>query len=282
MPKPVETCSTVSPLLDVQDLRIRFAAQDNRAVDGVNFLIQKGQTVAIAGRSGSGKSVTAMALTRLLPQPPAIYESGRVMFEGRDLFAMDERQLRAIRGARVAYVFQEPASALNPVVRIGPQVEEAVRVHQPDADPKSRTLEMLRMVGLSDAEHMALAYPHNLSGGMQQRVVMAMALACRPSLLIADEPTTALDVTVQAQILDLLVHLQERLHMAILLITHNLAIAGSIADEIHIMLNGRFVESGPPSTVLLNPKHDYTRMLIEAIPEPCFHAGPLTTDGGRK
>jgi ABC-type dipeptide/oligopeptide/nickel transport system ATPase component len=281
MPKPVDTCPAASPLLDVQDLRIRFAAQDNRAVDGVNFLIQKGRTVAIAGRSGSGKSVTAMALTRLLPKPPAIYESGRVVFEGRDLFAMDERQLRAIRGAHIAYVFQEPASALNPVVRVGPQVEEAVRVHNPKEDPKSRALEMLRMVGLSDPEHMALAYPHHLSGGMQQRVVMAMALACRPSLLIADEPTTALDVTVQAQILDLLVSLQERLHMAILLITHNLAIAGSIADEIHIMLDGRFVESGPPSTVLLSPKHPYTRMLIEAIPEPSFHAGAGTTDGER-
>lgn len=273
MPDSPEPGQGAAPLLHVRDLRIRFAAQSRRAVDGVEFSIRKGQTIAIVGRSGSGKSVTAMALTRLLP-PAATIESGCALFEGNDLLAMSERQLRTVRGSRIAYVFQEPSSALNPVIRTGPQIEEVVRVHHPGDDPKARTLEMLRLVGLPDPAHTANAYPHQLSGGMQQRVVMAMALACRPSLLIADEPTTALDVTVQAQILDLLVSLQDRLHMAILLITHNLAVAGTVADTIHIMLDGRIVESGPPSTVLIHPAHEYTRRLIEAIPEPSFHAAP--------
>lgn len=256
-------------LLDVQDLRISFVTETGqvRAVDGVSFGIAAGESVALVGESGSGKSVTALALTRLLPSPPARYDGGRAFFEGKDLLAMTPRELRAVRGARIAYVFQEPSTSLNPVFRVRTQVAEALRLHRPEVKTlRAETLRLLDLVGIRDPARVMEAYPHQLSGGMQQRVMIAMALACRPSLLVADEPTTALDVTVQAQILDLLRDLRRRLGMAVLLITHNFAIVSQFADRILVMYRGQLVEQGEAREVLRRPRHAYTAALLDCIP----------------
>lgn len=254
-------------LLDVQGLRVGFdSAPDRLAVDGVSFVVRRGSTAALVGASGSGKSVTALALTRLLPAPPCRYLGGAAIFDGMNLMSAGERELRAIRGSRIAYVFQEPSVALNPVLRIGAQVAEVIRLHRPDADPRVETLASLRQVRLPEPERVCRAYPHELSGGMQQRVVLAMALAGRPELLVADEPTTALDVTIQAQMLDLLHGLRSELGLTVLIITHNLGIVADIADDVHVMQDGRIVETGPARAVLTSPEHAYTRALLDAVP----------------
>lgn len=256
-------------LLEVRDLRVYFrtddAARPVKAVDGVSFTIHRAETVALVGESGSGKSVTALSLARLLPG--AGYQAGgTVRFEGEDVGAMNERRLRDLRGGRIAYVFQEPATSLNPVFTVGGQIAEAVRAHGRAPDPENEAVRLMRLVGLPDPEQRRRAYPHELSGGMQQRVMIAMALACKPRLLVADEPTTALDVTIQAQILELLAELQERLGMAILLITHNFGLVARLARTLHVMYAGRVVESGPTREVLTDPKHPYTAALLRAVP----------------
>jgi oligopeptide/dipeptide ABC transporter ATP-binding protein len=255
-------------LLKVRDLKVWFGSRKSpiRAVDGVSFDIPAGATVALVGESGCGKSVTAMALARLIPSPPARYESGQVLMANRDVLAMKERELALVRGAEISYVFQEPGTALNPVFTVGYQIGEALRLHRRDVNAKEETVRLLELVGIPDAERRVGNYPHELSGGMQQRVMIAIALACRPKLLVADEPTTALDVTIQAQILDLLESLQKKLGMAVLLITHNLGLVADKAHWIHVMYAGRIVESGPTAEVMTRPAHPYTRGLMDAVP----------------
>ena len=260
--------SSTSKLITVENLQVQFFSGANpvRAVDGISFDIAEGETVALVGESGCGKSVTAMSLARLVPQPPGRYAGGRVVFQDRDVLAMDEAALRQLRGRDIAYIFQEPGSALNPVFTIGWQIIEALRLHRPDCKVQAEALEMMRLVGIPDPEQRLKSYPHELSGGQQQRVMIAMAIACRPKLLVADEPTTALDVTIQAQILDLLRDLQRRLGMAMLLITHNLGLVAETARRMFVMYAGRIVESGTAPDVLAQPRHPYTRALLEAVP----------------
>jgi ABC-type dipeptide/oligopeptide/nickel transport system ATPase component len=259
-----------TPLLHVENLGIHFGPPEDpvRAVDGISFDIAAGETVAVVGESGSGKSVTALALTRLLASPPARYVSGRIEFEGRDTLQFSEAELRALRGKQIAYIFQEPGSSLNPVFTIGYQIREAIELHRPEiTDVKAEIVRALTTVGIQQPETRLGDYPHQLSGGMQQRVMIAMALACQPKLLVADEPTTALDVTIQKQIMDLLKELKRTSNMTILLITHNFGLVADFADRVLVMYRGKIVESGPTSVVLKNPQHLYTRALIECVPK---------------
>lgn len=255
-------------LLDVQGLSVGFNTGGKRVVvvRELDLSIQEGETVALVGESGCGKSVTALTLGRLLPEPPAFFPGGAVTFLGRDVLRMSSAELRAIRGGQIAYVFQDPGTALNPVFRIGFQLEEALRAHRPKTDTHAEALRLVALVGLPDPKACLRAYPHELSGGMQQRVVIAMALACRPKLLIADEPTTALDVTIQAQILDLLKGLQQEFGMAVLLITHNLGLVADVAHRVNVMYAGRLVEAGEVKAVLTAPAHPYTKGLLDAVP----------------
>jgi len=254
------------PLLDVQDLRVVFEGtrRDVTAVDGVSFQIAPAETLGLVGESGSGKSVTALSILGLL-QAPGRIAGGLVLFEGRDLLTLPERDMRQIRGARISLIFQEPTAALNPVMRIGDHVAEALAVHGRTGTDR-QAIELLHAVHLPDAERRARDYPHQLSGGMRQRVVIAIALACHPALLIADEPTTALDVTMQAQILELLRELRARYNLALLLITHDFGVIAEMADRVAIMYQGALVEQGPVRQILRAPVHDYTRTLLAAIP----------------
>ena len=255
-------------LLRVNDLRVQFGRGENpaRAVDGVSFTLREGETLALVGESGSGKSVTALSLARLVPQPPGRYASGEIFYHGSDVLKFSEENLRELRGGEIAYIFQEPSSSLNPVFRVGAQIRESLRIHRPDSDAGKEIAELLSCVGLPDPEIIAKKYPHELSGGMQQRVMIAMALASRPKLLVADEPTTALDVTVQAQILTLLASLQKQFGMAILLITHNLGLVAEVAHRVAVMYAGKIVEQGPVEKILRDPRHPYTRALLAAVP----------------
>jgi ABC-type dipeptide/oligopeptide/nickel transport system ATPase component len=257
-------------LLSVENLAIQFGPADDpvRAVDGITFRMEPGETLAVVGESGSGKSVTALALTRLLAAPPARYVSGRINFDGRDVLKMPERELRELRGAKIAYIFQEPGSSLNPVFTIGYQIREAIELHRPEVrDVTAEIISALDRVGIREPASRLNDYPHQLSGGMQQRVMIAMALACLPKLLVADEPTTALDVTIQKQIMDLLKELKGSTHMAILLITHNFGLVADFADRVAVMFRGKIVETGPTAEILRNPQHPYTRALIECVPK---------------
>lgn len=239
------------------------------AVHGVNLRIGRGEGVALVGESGSGKSVTALALAGLLPVPPAKILEGEILVAGKDSARMSERQLRRIRGKQIAYIFQEPSTSLNPVFSVRSQLVEVLKLHRPDISSSAREAEMVRWlyrVGIVDPEKRLRDYPHQLSGGMQQRVMIAMALCCRPSLLVADEPTTALDVTIQAQIMDLLADLKEELGMSLLLITHNFGIIRKVAQRVAVMYRGRIVEDGPVDEVIRNPQHPYTRALIACVP----------------
>ncbi|MBV9491437.1 MAG: ABC transporter ATP-binding protein [Verrucomicrobia bacterium] len=256
-------------VLDVRALSISFCSRAGEvtAVDGVSFQIQPGQTVAMVGESGSGKSVTALALTRLLPQPPAVYRSGDILLNGESVLNMGAGRLRQTRGGAIAYVFQEPATSLNPVLTIGRQLAENIRLHRPDvSDVRTEAIYWLEQVGIAEPAKRITAYPFQLSGGMQQRVMIAMALSGRPQLLVADEPTTALDVTVQKQILDLFRELKAKFTMSILLITHNFGIVHGLADQVAVMWQGRLVEQGPAERVLEHPEHPYTRALIDCVP----------------
>ena len=260
----------MSSLLEVSDLRIAFQSDgaSNEVVHGIGFSIESsGRTVAILGESGSGKSVSCLALTRLLPDAPACRVEGKILFEGQDVLEMGKDAVRSIRGGGIAYIFQEPSSSLNPVFTVGYQIAEAVKLHRPDiVDVEARVVELLDLVGIRDAAKRRKAYPHEMSGGMQQRVMIAMALACEPKLLVADEPTTALDVTIQAQIMDLLRELRKKLGMSIILITHNFGIVKGFADEVIVLYRGDIVEQGPVEEVLNDPQHPYTRALIACIP----------------
>lgn len=271
----------MSDLLQVSDLRISFHSRGEatEVVHGIDFSVEGGgQTVAILGESGSGKSVSCMALTQLLPKAPACTVSGQVLFKGQNVLQMDAAAIRALRGKGIAYIFQEPGSSLNPVFTVGYQIAEAVRLHRPDiSDVRGRVVELLELVGIRDAAMRYKAYPHEMSGGMQQRVMIAMALACEPALLVADEPTTALDVTIQAQIMDLLRALRQKLGMSIILITHNFGIVKGFADEVLVMYRGDIVERGPVGTVLSEPQHPYTKALIACIPKLGQKQHRLTT-----
>jgi oligopeptide/dipeptide ABC transporter ATP-binding protein len=261
------------PLLRVRDLRTYFVSERGsgtaRAVDGVSFDIQAGETVGLVGVSGCGKTVTSLSLLRLVPEPPAhVLPGSLVEFDGHNLLTLPPKQLRAVRGRRVAMVFQEPTTALNPVLTIGDQVGEPALVHEglSRRAAHARAVGMLRLVGIPDPEIRARQYPHELSGGMRQRAVIAMALVCRPQLLIADEPTTALDVTIQAQILELLEQLQRELAMAVLLITHDLGIVAGRADRVLVMYAGLVVESAPTRALFAQPAHPYTEGLLASVP----------------
>jgi len=258
-----------APLLEVRGLTTEFAGARRAvcAVDGVSFDIRRGEILALAGESGSGKSVTALSILRLVP-PPGRIVSGSVAFEGRDLLTLDEPALRRVRGARIGFVFQEPMTALNPVFTVGAQIAEALEVHGLATGPAARTraVELLDAVRIPDAASRACDYPHQFSGGMRQRALIAAAIACRPPLVIADEPTTALDATVQADILDLLAAMRQDIGLSLLLITHDLGIVARVADRVAVMYAGRLVETGPTTAVLASPKHPYTRGLLASIP----------------
>ena len=255
-------------LLDVKNLQISFFTDEGevRAVDGVSFSIQKGETLALVGESGCGKSVTALALAKLVATPPGVYKGGEILFEGEDVLKMNKDRLRSIRGAKISYIFQEPATSLNPVFRIGYQIKEVLQLHRPETATDAEVVRLLKLVRIPDPERRIRDYPHQLSGGMQQRVMIAMGLACNPALLVADEPTTALDVTIQAQILDLLKDLKREIGMSILLITHNLGIVGDLADNVCVMYAGRVVEQSPAAELLKKPLHPYTLALMRSIP----------------
>lgn len=271
----------MSALLQVKDLRIAFHSRGeaNEVVRGINFSVESGgQTVAILGESGSGKSVTCLSLTKLLPGEPGCSVQGQILFEGQDVLAMSPGEVRKLRGEGIAYIFQEASASLNPVFTVGYQIAEAVKLHRPDiSDVKARVIELLDLVGIRDAAQRYKAYPHEMSGGMQQRVMIAMALACEPKLLVADEPTTALDVTIQAQIMNLLRDLRAKLGMSIVLITHNFGIVKGFADEVIVMYRGDIVEQGPVDEILNNPQHPYTRALIACIPKLGVKQHRLTT-----
>ena len=259
---------TLSALLQVHDLRVHYPGAEGplRAVDGLTFEIERGETYALVGESGCGKSATALAILRLVE--PGRIAGGRLRFEGRELLDLDEKQMRSVRGARIGMVFQEPAAALDPVMRVGSQVAEALRIHRRIGrrEALDEAVRLLGVVALPDPERQARAYPHELSGGMMQRVMLAIALSCSPALLIADEPTTALDVTIQAQILELLRRLREEFRLTILLITHDLGVVAENADRVGVMYAGRLVEEGPVAAIFDDPRHPYTRGLLRSMP----------------
>ena len=270
MTGPARPDAGAAPLLRVHDLRTYFhvGGAVARAVDGVSFDIRPGETVGMVGESGCGKSVTALSLLRLVDPPGRIEPGSSIEFEGRNLLTLDEEGIRQLRGNRIAMVFQEPMTALNPVFTIGDQVAEVARVHAGASRRVAwdRAVEMLNLVGIPDPRERAKSYPHQLSGGMRQRVLIAMALVMNPSLLIADEPTTALDVTIQAQILELLAGLQQRLGLAVLLITHDLGVVAEVTSRVLVMYGGQIVERAPVRELFRNPRHPYTRGLLEAMP----------------
>jgi len=257
-------------LLSVSGLRICFHTNDGdvEAVGGVSFDIAGGETLGLVGESGCGKSVTAYSILKLLPSPPAEYAAGEINFRGEDLLGLDERAMRRVRGDLISMIFQEPMSSLNPIMSIGAQTAEAIREHRKASRREAREIavDMLRRVGLPSPETRFDEYPHQLSGGMKQRAMIAMALVCRPALLIADEPTTALDVTIQAQILDLLNELQRELNMSILLITHDLGVVAETCDRVAVMYAGKIVESASAASLFGRPKHPYTHGLFRSLP----------------
>lgn len=256
-------------LLEIHNLSISFKTEDGvvDAVKNVSLSLNDGSSLAVVGESGSGKSVTALALTRLLPTPPARFVSGDILFKGESVLAMKPDRLRRIRGGEIAYIFQEPSTSLNPVYTIRSQIAEAIRLHRPEVkDVDAEIVHWLNTVGIVNPEKRMHDYPHQLSGGMQQRSMIAMALSCKPSLLIADEPTTALDVTIQAQILEEMKHLRREFNMSLILITHNIAIIRGLCDRIAVMFRGEVVEYGDTADVLGNPQHPYTKALIACVP----------------
>ncbi len=274
-----------APLLEIADLRVTFASEDGvaRAVDGVDLTVHAGETVGLVGESGCGKSVTALAVLRLVEHPGLIAPGSRVRFEGRDLLALAERDIRAVRGNHLALIPQEPAGALNPVLTVGSQIAEVVRAHQhvTRAEAAWRAVELLAAVGIPDPEKRAGHYAHQLSGGMRQRVLIAIALSCRPHLVIADEPTTALDVTIQAEILELLDGLQRKLGMAVLLITHNLALVAERTRRVYVMYAGQIVEEAPTEPLFATPAHPYTQGLMAAVPRADRPAARLAAIPGQ-
>ena len=257
-------------LLDVNYLKVSFHSRDgvNEAVKGISFQLDECKMLAIVGESGSGKSVTSMALTKLLPPEPLCRVSGKATLDGKSLFDLSAKEMRSVRGKEIAYIFQEPGTSLNPYYTVGNQIAEAIKYHRTDVtDVWSEVVSLFDQVGIRDPEMRASDYPHQMSGGMKQRVMIAIALACRPRILVSDEPTTALDVTIEAQIIDLLKELRTKLNMSIILITHNFGIVDEFADDIAVMFRGEIVETGPAESILANPQHSYTKALIKCIPK---------------
>ncbi|MEE9281460.1 MAG: ABC transporter ATP-binding protein [Myxococcota bacterium] len=260
------------PVLSIRGLRTSFRTPQGMlpAVDGVDLDLHAGETLGVVGESGCGKTVTALSILRLIPEPPGSIDAGEITFAGQDLMAMPTSELRRIRGRRIAMIFQEPMTSLNPVLRVGHQIEEVLQVHTElaRAARRARVVELLDLVGVPAPDERARDYPHQLSGGLRQRVMIAMALACDPDVLIADEPTTALDVTIQAQILDLLESLKRRFNMAVMLITHDLGIVAEVAQRVAVFYAGRVVETGAVGEIFRSPRHPYTRGLMRAMPGP--------------
>ncbi len=257
-------------MLSIQDLKVYFFSDSRvaRALDGVSYEAQRGETVCLVGESGCGKTVSALTILRILPQPPGRIMGGKVLFNGQNLLDLDEEEIQKIRGRRIAMIFQEPMTSLNPVFTIGEQIEEAILVHE-QVDPeetRQRCIQLLRDVGIPSPEERLKDYPHQLSGGQRQRVMIAMALACNPELVIADEPTTALDVTIQAQILNLFRELKQKREMSLLYITHDLGVVANIADRVYVMYAGVIAEQGEVSHIFHNPRHPYTQGLLASLP----------------
>ena len=260
----------MAALLQIENLRTQFDTSDGvvRAVDGIDYTINEGETVGIVGESGCGKSVGALSVLRLIPNPPGRIASGSIRFLGKDLLTLSDEEIREVRGAQISMVFQEPMTSLNPVLTIGQQLCESMELHLKLAPEKARerAVELLDMVGISEPGRRLLQYPHHLSGGMRQRVMIALALSCKPKLIIADEPTTALDVTIQAQILELMKDLTKRFGVALIVITHNLGVVARYADRVNVMYAGKIVESGTASDIYHRPMHPYTLGLLRSIP----------------
>jgi oligopeptide/dipeptide ABC transporter ATP-binding protein len=274
----------MSALLEVRDLSVHlFTARGVvHAVNSISFSLEAGRTLGLVGESGCGKSMTALALMRLIPSPPGRIVGGTIHFEGEDVVTMDAAALRALRGNRISMIYQDPMTSLNPVFSVGEQIAEAVRLHRGDRRTAawSQAAEMLRLVGIADPDRIARAYPHQLSGGMRQRAVIAMALACGPRLLVADEPTTALDVTIQAQILELLRRLQGELGMAVIMITHDLGVVADLVDDVAVMYAGSIVEYAPVRQLFASPRHPYTQGLLRSVPSLEMRAHRLNTIDG--
>jgi oligopeptide/dipeptide ABC transporter ATP-binding protein len=274
----------MAKLLEVKNLRTYFYTDDGvaRSVDGVDFDVDRGETLGLVGESGCGKSVSALSIMRLIPDPPGKIVGGEINYNGRNLLTLTEEKMRDIRGNEISMIFQEPMTSLNPVFTIGHQIDEAVILHQrvSKAEARNRAIEMLRLVGISDPEQRYGEYPHQLSGGMRQRVMIAMALSCNPQLLIADEPTTALDVTVQAQILELITKLQEELGMGMIMITHDLGVIAEVSDRVAVMYAAKVVEYSTVDEIFYNPKHPYTIGLLKSIPRLGEHRQRLATIEG--
>ncbi|MCB0393116.1 MAG: ABC transporter ATP-binding protein [Bdellovibrionales bacterium] len=267
-------------LLEVKNLRTGFKTDDGLmvAVDDVSFSVEKGKTLGIVGESGCGKSVTSLSIMRLIPQPPGKILSGEILFNGKDILQVPEREMRKIRGNHISMIFQEPMTSLNPVFTVGNQIGEAYKLHHPGhtkEQVRAKTIEMLELVGIPEPQKRIDVYPHELSGGMRQRVMIAMALSCSPELLIADEPTTALDVTIQAQILDLIRKLQKEMEMSMILITHDLGVVAETCDNVAVMYAGRLIEYGTVHEIFENPKHHYTKGLLASVPH--FETGSKKT-----
>jgi oligopeptide transport system ATP-binding protein len=262
----------VAPLLSVRDLRTWFDEYDStdRAVDGVSYAVERGETLGIVGESGSGKSVTNLSILRLIPSPPGRIVSGEIVFDGRDLLTLDDAAMRAVRGRRIAMIFQDPMTSLNPFMRVSRQLMEVTELHLGHSRREARehAVHMLDMVGIPDARRRADSYPHEFSGGMRQRVMIAMALSCHPELLIADEPTTALDVTIQAQILDLVRTLKRETGTSVILVTHDLGVVAGMADNVLVMYAGRVFESASTLELFSRPGNPYTKALLRSVPDP--------------
>ncbi len=257
-------------LLEIEDLAVQFFTSEGivRAVDGITYHVEAGETVAIVGESGSGKSVSALSILRLIPDPPGKITSGKIKFDGTDLLELDDAAIRDVRGKDIGMVFQEPMTSLNPVLSIGRQLTETLEQHLSvsKGETQERAIELLGMVGISEPERRLRQFPHHLSGGMRQRVMIAMSLACRPKLIIADEPTTALDVTIQAQILELMKDLTRQMGVALIVITHNLGVVARYADRVNVMYAGKIIESGVSEDIYHRPRHPYTRGLLKSVP----------------
>ena len=272
-------------LLDVKNLKTHFFTEEGvvRAVDGVTWHVDEGETLALVGESGCGKSVTAMSILRLIPNPPGRIVDGEIEFEGKNLLEATDEEMRAIRGNRISMVFQEPMTSLNPVLTIGQQIRESIVLHLKlnEKEATERSIELLELVGIPDAKGRINDYPHQFSGGMRQRVMIAMALSCNPKLLIADEPTTALDVTIQAQVMEIMANLSKDLGTAVLIITHNLGVVARYADRVNVMYAGRIVESGPAENVFGDPQHGYTVGLMASVPrlDDAEHTRLATIEG---
>jgi peptide/nickel transport system ATP-binding protein len=258
-------------LLDVKNIKIQFNTEEGlfNAVNGISFSVQKGETIGIVGESGCGKSITSLSIMRLIPSPPGKIIEGEINYKGRDLLKLSDKEMRKIRGNDIAMIFQEPMTSLNPVYTVGEQIAEVIQLHQSQKKKQAiqKAVELLKLVGIPEAERRVREYPHQLSGGMRQRVMIAMALACNPELLIADEPTTALDVTIQAQILDLMKEMKDKLGMSIIFITHDLGVVSEVADTVMVMYAGEVVEKTSSEEIFKYPMHPYTQGLINSVPD---------------